>query len=212
MHSKKAEMKQHSRHALQKVIPSLAVNWLIPLVLYALLRGSVPTDAAALAIAGAVPGVWVVLQMLISRRIDWIGVLGLAGFGIACLISVLSGGGSMPLKLYHPVVACAIGIAALGSVAIGKPLALVFLRSLGKGDAGRFDLPAVRRKLSSATTVFGAMFLLDGIVHVIMAYSLSTGMFLVWSRVVTLAALAILVLWVRHILWHKKSAEKGALK
>ncbi|MBB6730822.1 VC0807 family protein [Cohnella zeiphila] len=208
----KADMKQHSRQALRKVIPSLAVNWLVPLILYSLLRDSVPTDAAALAIAGAVPGVWVVFQMLIARRIDWIGLLGLAGFGAACLISVLSGGGSMPLKLYHPAAACAIGIAALGSVALNKPLALLFFRSFGKGDSARFDIPAVRRKMTQATAVFGSLFLLDGIVHAMMAYSLSTGAFLVWSRVVTLGALAILVLWIRHILWHKKSSEGGNRK
>ncbi|CAG7649130.1 VC0807 family protein [Paenibacillus allorhizosphaerae] len=200
----RAEMKQHSRQTLKKGIPSLVVNWLIPLVLYSLLRGIVATDTAALAISGAVPALWVIVQMLGVRQIDWIGLLGAASFGAACLISVLSGGGSMPLKLYHPVVACLIGVVALASVAIQKPLALILFRSLKAGDPERFNKLVVRRKFSHATSVFGSLFIMDGIVHVIIAFSLSTGMFLIWSRIVTLVMLAVLVLAVRYILWQKK--------
>lgn len=202
-------MKQHSRQTLKRIIPSLIVNWLLPIVLYTALRGIVASDTAALALSGAVPALWVVARMIGVRRIDWIGLLGAAGFGGACLISAWTGGESLPLKLYHPVVACLIGIAALASVAAGKPLALVLFRLLQAGDPGRFDKPAVRRKLAQATTVFGSLFVTDGIVHVILVYSISTGMFLIWSRVVTLVMLTGLVLSVRHILWRNKQEESA---
>lgn len=194
-------MKKNPQKALKT---SLLVSWLLPLILYLLLRSHVSTDTAALAISGAVPALWVIMQMLRTRRIDWIGFFGIAGFGVAYLISLLLGGGSLPLKLYHPVIACLIGTVALVSVAVQKPLALVLIRSLRKSDPERFNIPTVRRKFMLVTSIFGILLIIDGIVHVIMALLLSTGMFLIWSRLVTLSVLVMLVVSVRYLLFQHK--------
>ncbi len=196
-------MKRHYRQSLIKLIPSLVINWLIPIVLYSFLRSYVATDTVALAISGAVPTLWVMIQMFRIRRIDWIGLLGAAGFGAACFISFLSGGESLPIKLYHPIVACLIGVIALVSVVIQKPLGLVLIRSLKIGNPGFFNSPAARRKFTLATVIFGMLLIVDGIIHVIMALSLSTSVFLIWSKIVSLIMAVILFFAVRHILWQK---------
>lgn len=188
----KADMNRRSRPALKRLAASLAVNWLLPLLAYSLLRSHFSTDTAALAVSAAIPAAWVIIQMIGLRRMDWIGLLGICGFGLAGLISAVTGGGSLPLKLYHPAVTCLLGLLSLISVAVKKPLLPALLGAFKTGNPQRFGEPAVRRKFTVLTGIWGFLFLADGTAHLILAFSLSTGMYLVVSRIVTLAMLVIL--------------------
>ena len=74
-----------------KFLLSLAINGVVPLILYALLRPLVASDTTALAVSGAIPLLWTLVQWLRCRRINWINGTSVLGFGIALGISILTG-------------------------------------------------------------------------------------------------------------------------
>jgi hypothetical protein len=161
-------------------------------------------DANALAISPAIPAMWTIVLWVIRRRVDWIGLLGMFGFAVALAVSVLSGEGSLPLKLYHPAVAGTTGILFLISVLLRKPLLITLLRTFKLGDPQRFNMPLVHKKFTIVTAVFGVVLLIDTVIQVFMALTLSTGTYLIASRAITLTMLAILFVIVRWSMRRKK--------
>lgn len=127
------------------------------------------------------------------RRVDWIGVLGVLGFAGAFAVSALSGGSSLPLKIYRPVLTGTIGLVFLFSVVMKSPLLITLLWAFKHGDPERFSNPANHRKFTIFTAVFGFVFLVDAVVHIILALTLPTGTYLVMSRVVTWAGILVMV-------------------
>ncbi|RTE11151.1 VC0807 family protein [Paenibacillus whitsoniae] len=191
--SQRAQHKFNSTQLIKKIVPSLAANWLAPLLIYNWLHGAVASDTAALAISACVPVVWVIATMLRTRRVDWIGVMGIAGLSVALVLSMLTGGGSLPLKLYHPLITGTIGLAFAGSALAKKPLLLTVLRAAKMGHTARFADPAVHRKLTTFSLLLGLGLILDAALHVVLAFMLTTGAFLVVSRCVTVGLLLLLL-------------------
>ncbi|MGG1513960.1 VC0807 family protein [Paenibacillus oryzisoli] len=191
--SQHAQHKFNSTQLIKKIVPSLAVNWLAPLLIYNWLCDAVASDTAALAISACVPVVWVIATMLKTRRVDWIGVMGIAGLGVALALSMLTGGGSLPLKLYHPLITGTIGLAFAGSALAKKPLLLTVLRAAKMGNTARFADRAVHRKLTAFSLLLGLGLMLDAALHVVLAFTLTTGAFLVVSRCVTVGLLLLLL-------------------
>lgn len=187
------KMNQGFHGARKKLFQSLAVDWLLPMVLVILLRGIFKSDTGALAIAGVIPVVRTIAIWIQRRRIDWIGILGALGFAMALFVTVLFGGSSLPLKLYHPVVTGIIGLAFLISAAVRRPLFIIILRVFKQGDQERFKSASSRKKFTIITAVFGLIFLVDAVIHIVMALTLPTVAFLAMSRVVTLICVMAIV-------------------
>lgn len=195
------EQMNHNLHGmLTKLIPKLIINWFIPLLLYMLLSNNFSNDATALAATGVIPAIWTIVLWLWRRQVNWIGVITILGLSIAIAVSVVLGGGSLPIKLYHPLISGALGLVFLVSVVIRKPLMIILLKKFGGGDPERFNNPVMNKKITIVTGVFGLVLLLHSIIHVIMALTLSTGIYLIMSKVGTIAMLVILFLtskWVK---------------
>ena len=88
------------------------------------MRPLVSSGALALAIAGAIPIAYSIVLALAKQRIDYLVLLTAAGFAIACLISLLTGGSSLPLKLHEALITFGIGIVLLIAALISRPLPL----------------------------------------------------------------------------------------
>lgn len=190
---RKEELNQHFNKIGKKLWINLAVNWFVPLVLVILLRSIYHNDTIALAIAGLIPIVRTAVIVVWRRRIDWIGVLGVLGFAGAFTVSTLSGGSSLPLKLYHPVVTGVIGLTFLGSVAIGKPLMVIILQTFTHSGIERLSNLESRKKLTNTTVLVGFVFIIEAVIHIVMALTLSTVTYLFMSRIVTLVGILVLV-------------------
>ncbi|MEK0099071.1 VC0807 family protein [Streptomyces sp. A475] len=162
-----------------------------PLALYYLLRPAVHSDATALAISGAVPVGLALASAAVRRHSPWAALLIATGLGLAVAATVLSGGSSLPLKLYRPLATGVFGLACLVSAAVHRPLLMLVVRALAgrdervhaalarTGDAGR-----LQRRLTGLTLIVGAVCLAEAGVTTALAFSLPTGAFLVTSRVI----------------------------
>lgn len=190
-------------------VVSLFISGLAPVLSYFLIRPRVENDVAALAIAWFIPVLWTLIASLWQRRLNVLGMLGVAAYGIALGISIFTGAGSLPLKLHHAVVGGLVGLVFLGSVAIGRPILLIIARRVANNSRQqaainrRLEGPGVRRTMTRLTQYIGVVALLDATLQAALALSLPTSTFLVATAVVHLVvvagavALALLVFWLR---------------
>ncbi len=183
---------------LRALISSLAVNGLGSFVAYLVVRPHVATDAVALALAGAIPVTWTAGRFAWRRRLDLVGVVATAGYASGLLVSLLTGGSSLPLEV-HPLtlVEGAAGLVLLLSVAVGRPLLPVVLGRFGQVHA------ASSRSLGMLTLFVGAALLVTTAIHLVLALTLPTATFLVANRFVDWALLAV---GVARVLWYQRRA------
>jgi hypothetical protein len=122
-----------------------------------LIRPHVGSSAMALALAGSIPAAYTLVMLAVRRRLDPVGVVSVASFGIGVLVSWASGGNTVALELQDPALTGLIGIACLVSVIIGRPLHPVILRLLGHGNARYADIADRTHGRTSmvSTTIIG---------------------------------------------------------
>lgn len=188
------QLHQASRPSLRRLLPRVAVNAGLPLVVFAEVRPHVGSDVLALAVAGGVPLLGTLATFVLRRRLDVVGAVALVGFGLAVVISALSGGNRIVLELQDSLVTGPLGLLLLGSAAVGRPLHLVLLRILATRDprmGGALSAPDRRRTSTIFTVLLGSTLSAHAGVLLVLALSVPTGTFLALSRPVGLAVLAV---------------------
>lgn len=169
---------------------------LAPLALYFLVRPVVGTDAIALAITAAVSVVFACAAAAARRRSGRAALLIAVGFALALAVTVVSGGSSLPFKLYRPATTGLLGLSCLISVALHRPLLLYVLRSAARRypqarlALAQAQTPHGQAKLRRATVGIGLLFLAEAAITTVLALSLSTGAFLLASRAARLIGIA----------------------
>lgn len=143
---------QAGRRALAG-LTGLVISFILPLLSYDLIRPHVGSSAMALALAGAIPVAYTLAILVVRRRLNPIGVIGVISFGIGVLVSWASGGNTLALELQDPALTGLFGIACLVSVAIGRPLHPVILRLLGRSNPRYTEIASrAQTKTSMVTT------------------------------------------------------------
>ena len=200
---------QHGKQWLQ--FAGLAIRYLVPLIVYFVLRPHVASDTEALALAWFIPVVWTLGSSLWLRRLDGFGLLGVVAYGIALSISVFFGAGALPLKLHHAVVAGAVGLVCLVSVAMGKPIFLLFTRRYVKKTEhasqmeGALANPRLVKRLTNVTLIIGIACLADAALGTALALFLSTSAFLIARTAIHIAAVVGIIGGVYLVIWLKSS-------
>jgi hypothetical protein len=190
------------------LLPGLALNGVVPLLVYLLLRPYLPGEAAALAVAMAVPAAFTLALFGWRRRVDAIGVIAVAAFGIALIVVLLSGGNAFVLKLQEAVVTGPVGLLFLGSAAVRRPLLLVAARLASRGRPPSNAFVEERRRQASTvlTAIMGATLVVHAAVLTVLALVLSTAEVLAVSR---LAGLAILGSGLAVLLGYRGKMQKA---
>lgn len=154
----------------------------VPTVAYFAVRPWVGSDAAGLAIAGAIPAAYAIVAALARRRAELWAAATALGFALGCLASLLAGGSSLPLKLHEAAVTFLLGVVLLGAALARHPLPVG--RMLKVPGAGR----AVDASLS---VMAGGFLVLHALLHLALALTLSTTAYLTAGRAVSWATLAV---------------------
>src|SRR5579871_885725 len=175
---------------------SLIISGLAPILCYFLLRPKVGNDVAALAIAWFIPVLWTLISSLWRRRLNVLGMLGVAAYGITLGISIFTGAGALPLKLHHALVGGVVGLVFLGSVAIDRPILLIIARRVANNSRQqatinrRLESPGVQQSMTRLTQYIGAVALVDATLQAALALSLPTSSFLVATALVHIVVIA----------------------
>ncbi len=189
---------------LASPLPSVLASIVAPALAYTWVRPHVASSAAALLAAMAIPVGWTLAMFAWRRRADPLGLLSVAGLGVALAASYLTGGSALALELQDPAVTGALGLACVVSVIARRPLHLMALRLLARRNAQAARMladPATRRTSTVSTAIIGAIFLAHAIAITILALTVPTGMFLAVSRP---AGLAIIAAGLTILIWYRR--------
>jgi hypothetical protein len=175
--------------------PRIVVGLVLPWLAYLIIRSLIGSSVGALAITDAVPATWLLLVGIARRRVEPIAVLSAATVFIALTAYAITGGDPVAIKLRRGVVTGAIGVAALSSIALGRPLLLLVAQNAAKLNPDRPELaarlaePHRRRMLRNLTAIIGTTFAMDGASQIILALTVPTGMFVADSTGARIAVL-----------------------
>jgi hypothetical protein len=189
----------------------------LPLAAYLLIRAAIGSVSGALAIAEAVPATWLLAVGISRRRVEPVGVVATVTIAIALAAYALTGGDPLALKLQRGAVTGTLGIAALASVALGRPLLLTLAERIVKLNPdrrpeiqARLADPHRRRAMTILTAIVGLTFTLDGASQIALALTVPTRTFVADStatRIVVLGTGLLVTSWyLRH---QKEQREKG---
>jgi hypothetical protein len=169
----------------------IALGLFTPVVIYGLVRPHVSSDAVGLAIAGAIPTLYSVVLAVARRRVDYVMAFSASGFALACAISLLAGGSSLPLKLGEAPITFAIGVVLLVATLISRPVPLARLL--------RVPIPS-KQIDSSLSAMVGGFLVLHAMLMLTLAVSLSTSSYLLVSKVAGWGTLVLGILALRRYL------------
>jgi uncharacterized integral membrane protein len=189
----------------------------LPLAVYLLIRAAIGSATGALAITEAFPATWLLVVGILRRRIEPVAVVATITVATALAVYALTGGDPLALKLQRGAVTGPLGIAALASVALGRPVLLMLAERIAKlrperqpEIQARLADPDRRRAMTILTAIVGLIFTLDGASQIALALTVPTRTFVTDStatRIVVLGSGLLLTAWyLRH---QKEQREKG---
>lgn len=199
-----------SPRMLVSLLPSAVAGIVAPALAYTLIRPHVASNATALLATTAIPAGWTVATFAWRRRADRLGLLSVAGFGIALAVSYLTSGSALALELQDPAETGAAGLACFVSVIARRPLWLVALHLAARRNAQAARMlanPATRRTATAETMIIGAILLTHAIAITILALTLPTGTFLAVSRPVGLPVIAV---GLAVLIWYRRRRRHAA--
>ncbi|HTP23870.1 MAG TPA: VC0807 family protein [Solirubrobacteraceae bacterium] len=176
--------------------PRLVAGLVLPLVAYVVIRAVIGSATGALAITEAVGATWLFVVAVVRRRVDPIAVVSAITVAIALAAYALTGGDALALKLRRGAVTGTVGIAALASIALGRPLLVLVCEHVAKVNperrpeiAARLADPARRRALVVLTAIIGSTLAVDGASQIALALTVPTRMFVADSTAARIAVL-----------------------
>ena len=188
-----------------------------PLLAYAVLRSNGLGTVTALIISGIFPALGIVIGALVDRRLDIIGVVVLAGLAVGTVAGLISNNARLYL-VEGAVPSLVFALACLGTLRASKPLIYRFAVELlgpdtskGRDVIGAWQYPGFRRAFRVITAAWGVAYLIEVAARLVVVETTSTGIALLFSKLVPYAFALGLSLWTLLYGEHeKKKAEQLA--
>jgi hypothetical protein len=190
-----------------------------PLVAYNLLRSAGLTAVTALLLSGVFPAVHVTINIILTRRVDVVGAVVLAGIALGTVLGLVSH--SARLVLVEGSVPTAVfGVACLGSLWARHPLLFSVVREFMGPDTAKGremtrlwrDDTVFQRDFRVITAVWGVGFLLEAVLRVVIVYNASTGTALASSKITPFLFGGVLSAWtLAYGAYRKKQAVRMAI-
>jgi hypothetical protein len=173
-----------------------------PLVTYALLRSVVGLSTVlSLVLSGVLPAVGVVITAIQFRKLDIFGVMVLAGIAMGSVLGLTThdprlylAEGSVPSVVFS--------VACLASLRTREPLiyriALEFVgpdTKRGRQITDAWPSPVFKRAFRVITVAWGAGYLIEAALRLVVAETTSTGIALVCSKVMPYVFAVVLATW-----------------
>jgi hypothetical protein len=188
-----------------------------PLAAYSLLRSGGMGAVGALIISGIFPALGIAIGALVDRRLDIIGVVVLAGLVVGTVLGLISNNARLYL-VEGAVPSLVFALACLVSLRAAKPLIYRFAVELlgpdtpkGRDVIGAWRYPGFRRAFQVITAAWGVAYLIEVAARLAVVETASTGIALLFSKLVPYVFALGLSLWTLGYGEHeKKKAEQLA--
>jgi hypothetical protein len=172
-----------------------------PFATYSLLRSAGVTAVTALLVSGVFPALHVAIGAIRHRRLDVVGALVLAGIIIGTILGLVSHSARL-LLLEGSVPTALFGMACLGSLWARRPLMFSFALEFTGPDTSKgremtrlWQYEGFRHVFRVITAVWGAGFLGEAALRIVVVEKASTGTALAISKVMPFVFVAILSAW-----------------
>ena len=183
---------------MRSLLPNLAVNGALPIVLYQVLRGRGVATVPALVAGSVFPLGFTLWSWVRTRHLDLIAGISLFFIVISAVASLVSGSARFTL-VKELVFTGVFGLVFFGSLLAARPLMFYMAREFSTGgDAERmrawddlWQYPSFRHPMRVMTAMWGTMFVADSLIRVALVFILSTTVFLFASQVLFYAAFAL---------------------
>ncbi len=151
---------------------SLLLSTVLPLIFYTQFEHLVGSQVTALLISGGIPAAWTAGKLGVRRRLDPLGCLSVAGFAIGILMLSVTGS-AFAFKIHGAVLAGAIGVVFLASMAIRRPLLLLLMPK-------HISWPGLTRRAVAnwVTGIWAVVLVTESAVITVLAATLPTRTFL----------------------------------
>ncbi|MEU5083178.1 VC0807 family protein [Streptomyces eurythermus] len=175
---------------------SLAVDILLPLLVYYAARALGADQGPALLLSGAPPALRLLTGVVRHRRVDGVDLFLTVLLVAAALVSLI-GGGPRVLLFKNAALSLAVGAWALGTAFTRRPLAFQLGQRMHRGEAVRAraglwqDSAPFRRGQRALTLLWGAEQFLDGGVGALAAATLPPDTVPLLDRAVSLTLLSL---------------------
>jgi hypothetical protein len=198
-----AKLPGESKSPVRGILLDIALNAIIPLLLYRLSKRYIsPSELTALSISAVFPLFKSVFDLLRIREIDPISIVVLLGI-VTSGVAILFGGSPRILLVRESLFTGVFGLACFVSLLLPRPMMFYFGRHFVAGAdplrRKRFDasweFPPVRFAHRLITIVWGAVYVAELVVRVILIYTLSTQLVLVISPILLGGATVFTLIW-----------------
>jgi hypothetical protein len=184
-----------------------------PLAAYSLLRSAGLSAVTALLLSGVFPAAGVAIGVIRHRRVEAVGVLVLAGIIVGTVLGLVSHSARL-LLVEGSVPTAVFGVACLGSLRARRPLMFSFALEFTGPDTAKgremttlWQYDGYRRVFRIITAVWGAGFLLEAALRVVIIYNTSTGTALAISKATPFLWAAALSAWT--VAYGARQRKKG---
>jgi hypothetical protein len=104
------------------------------------------------------------------------------GFALGCLVSLLAGGSSLPLKLHVAAVTFVAGLVLLAAALVRRPLPVARLLRIPHPD---------RRLHATLSVLIGGFLVLHALLHLALAVTLPTATYVIAGRAIDWATIVL---------------------
>jgi hypothetical protein len=177
------------------------VNFVLPFLIFDFGKARLG-EVHALMASSIPPIVWSLIEFIRRHRVDAVSMLVIAGI-VLSLLAFMGGGSVRFLQLREKLVTAIIGVAFLGSAAIGKPLIYQLARATMKrrssAELESFealrDNVHFRRTMTVMTLVWGFGLVAEAAASAVLVFILSIREYLLVSPVMGYSVTGALALW-----------------
>jgi hypothetical protein len=193
---------------------SLLFNLALPIATYLVLAGGGMNTVAALAISGVWPLLELLLTVARTRHVDEFSVIVLI-FLVLGMITAVAFNSARLLLVKDSALTGLFGLALLGSLLAPRPLMFYFGRKFATDGTpekvawwnGLWQYPDFRRGQRLLTIVWGASFLGEAVLRIVLSLTLPVAVMVVINNVLPYAVLAALIFGT--VQFGRRSAERG---
>lgn len=194
----------------------IGVNFLAPLLVFAAAQPRWG-DVAALLLSSLPPLAWGIGCFIRDRRVDALSIMAMTGIALS-LLAFVGGGSPRLLELREKMVTLLIGLAFLGSAAIGKPLIYPLARATmarqSQEAAAAFDAKRddarVRHTIMVMTLAWGVGLLADVALSIVLIFALSIPAYLIAGPILGYGTIGGLTLWTMLYRRHRERLGNAA--
>jgi hypothetical protein len=193
---------------------SLLFNLALPIATYLVLAGGGMSAVAALAISGVWPALELLLTVARTRHVDEFSVIVLI-FLVLGIITAVAFNSARLLLVKDSALTGLFGLVLLGSLLAPRPLMFYFGRKFATDGTpervawwnGLWQYPDFRRGQRILTIVWGAAFLGEAVLRILLSLTLPVSVIVVINNVLPYLVLAALIFGT--VQFGRRSAERG---